>query len=183
MAKRVIIHHAHHPDEKVYRLTHAQRDEATQYVEVENPNYDPSEAARLQLTSQRPPGNPPTTYISPPRNGSSNGNGSRTSDTEISEGHYTVPPPKRFNFQIPDFNPEIHSPTKTEERKVPVYSDHQDVVWADWDDQWKGLSDQEIAAKQRQIVKDVFAAREQEQLAAAERAKNIRQIGEVEVEL
>lgn len=181
MAKRVVVHHAHHADEKVYRLIHAQRDEVTQYVEVENPNYDPDAAVRLRLgigQYEKPNrnGGRPVIYIDHGEDEEGNALGGEyvNGDGVPVLGAYDTPP---------DFDPEIHSPTKMEERIIPVYSDHQDIVWADWDDTWKGLSDDEIAAKQRQIVRDVIDAREREQMEAAQKAQqNVRHIGEAEVE-
>jgi len=146
MAKRVVVHHAHHPSEKLYKLVHAQADEVTKYVHVENPKYDPEKLKLAQYHIR----------------GVARGNGNRPMN---------------------DFDPEIAEPTKIEEQTETVYSDHQEIVWADWDEQWEGLSDDEIAAKQRQIVKDVFAAQAAEAEQAAAAAADVRHIGEVEVEL
>jgi hypothetical protein len=151
MTRHVVVHHAHHPDEKVYRLIHARVDDVPQRVEVENPNYDPEAVAKLELAQYQ--------------------------TLEVAEGNGNRP------AEAIQFDPEIHSPTKIEEQMVPVYSNYQDVVWADWDEQWEGLSDDEIAAKQRQIVKDAIAAHEQELLDAQQAARDVRHIGETEVEL
>jgi|SRR5215469_2303407 len=100
---------------------------------------------------------------------------------EIPEGYDPVAHTSNGNGRVNAFNAE--PPTLLQERKVTIYSDHQDIIWADDDEQWQGLSDDEIAAKQRQQVKEAFDARRQEALKAEQAARDFRDIGQTEVEL
>ena|SRR5215831_8803802 len=59
-----------------------------------------------------------------------------------------------------------------------VYSTTTDIVWADDDPQWSGLSDTQIAQAQRDIVSTALAEQEsQAQLAVTRKARSLRSLG------
>lgn len=106
---RRVVHHAHHADEGVYRLTFAEEREHTIHHAVENAHFDP--------------------------------------DAPIGEDNM---------------------PAVVLEERVVSHHDHQDVVWAEDDPRWVGMTPKAIAAAQRAEVKKALAKLER---AAAREAK------------
>jgi hypothetical protein len=77
----------------------------------------------------------------------------------------------------PDFDPnqpldeEDNWITRVETQTEKVLVNHQDIVWADDDERWKGKSDDDIAAEQRKEVSErltqLVAERERAEAEAA----------------
>ena len=146
MSRLVVVHHAHHADEGIYRIIVAEATEVTKQVAVPNPNYD-SSAVLLA------PGDP--NYAAPVIledhrvNGSHQVNGSS-------------PEPEAL---VPIADPSVLEPTIMVDQTETVYENHMEVVWHAEDPKWAGRSLEDIATEQRQILKDHLAERAAELVA------------------
>jgi hypothetical protein len=145
---RVIAHHAHHPDEGIYRLVHAEQDEVTFY-DTEQP------APRAQTFLL-----PNPDFVTPPPEGED--------DTRT----------KEEKQEYIEEEMEVTDPPNFVERTEIVQYDHKEIVWDATDKRWEGMSDQEIAEVQRgevhkALAKDKAAA-SKEAKAAARREKSTK---------
>jgi hypothetical protein len=146
---RVIVHHAHHPDEGdgIYRLVHAEREEVVVQELVE------SEPERKVVSVLNP------AYVPVPTEEEDN----RTDEEKevIIEQEVEIP----VEPQLVD-------------RVEVIEYDHSEIVWDAADKRWEGKSDQEIADLQREDVRKVLAkaeaAAKKEEKAATRREKSTK---------
>ena len=156
---RVIVHHAHHPDEGdgVYRLIHAEQEEVTVYDFG-----DPQPAKATELRSN------PDFVEAPPE-------GEEDDRTELQKQ-------PAITVEV-----DVDGPPKLIERTDLVHFDHREVVWAADDERWKGMSDEAIADAQRDDVRralhGVVSQAGKEAKAAERQAEAAKPLSEPGVEL
>lgn len=153
---REVIHHAHHRDEGVYRLVHAEVIETVVHeLEPEEPEYETRMVPNPDFETQ-------------------------AIVFEQDQGDPSMFPPG-LRFEGPEIPMMIEETVQINvgklrqvERIERFHVDHQDVVWDADDPKWKGRELEDIATEQRAAVREAIAQRleeERSQLAASEAAR------------
>jgi hypothetical protein len=152
---RVIVHHAHHPDEHggIFRLLHAEQSKVTVYDTIESP-------LSVQIVQQ-----PNPNFVPAPADGEED---ERTDEERKAFVEEPV---------------EVQGPPQLVERTETVEYDHQEIVWDANDKRWEGKSDQEIVDAQREDVRNALTraknAERKEARAATRRAKSTKHFDSV----
>ena len=140
---RVVIHHAHHPDEGVYRLVHAEREEVTV---VEHGDPQPVVTTVPVLN--------PDFVAAPPDD---------EEDTRTEHEREMFMEEERI----------VEGPPELIERTEVIDYDHRDIVWSADDPRWNGLTPDQIAEEQRADIRSALhgaASIAGKEAKAAERA-------------
>jgi hypothetical protein len=146
---RVIVHHAHYPDEGddgVYRLVHAEQEEVTHYDLVGR------EPEKKTITVLNPDYVPVSTD---------------EEDDRTDEQKEVV------------IEQEIEVPVDPEvvERTEVIEYDHREIIWAADDPRWKGKSPEQIAELQLADVREALTKADEEVEASARRASSAKDLG------
>lgn len=199
MSRLVVIHHAHHPDEGVYRLVYATAEEVVRHVEVPNPRFDPSadehrgnreipnpehdptvparlenpehdlSIPRLVPNPQHDPDDPESQPVIPNPEWNENREVRSFPNPEFERKG----PPAIDNPDFdPDFDPIVLQRTVWEPQASTVYSEPQEIVWDHEAEEFRGKGPEKIAEMQRQMVRDTLAR--QAELARAEREREAK---------
>lgn len=142
MKTYVVIEHFHQEEQGRYVLIFAEA--ITQPVRVPNPEFDPVLASQPELV--------PNPSYDP----------KAAATTEGYDIEPVVPNPL--------YDPEAVSVAETIDDSQTIYIDHTDVVFADSDPQWEGLSKDDIAAEQRRQVLEALKQRDD----AVEKAPKVK---------
>jgi hypothetical protein len=162
---RVVVHHAHHPDEGdgVYRLIHAEQTEHTVY--------ELGESKPVKRTVLKPN---PDFVAAPP---------SMPDDldpNELDEDQLAVFFDDRTDEQkkpMLEEEVEVPGPPDIIEHTVTVHHDHKEIIWDATDKRWKDKSPEEIAQIQQDIVSKQIAKDAKAAKAEAKKAANVKDLG------
>jgi len=157
MGKRVVTHHAHHPDEGVYRLVHAEAIETVVHDLVQD------EPVKRKVRVHNPD------YVAPPILKEQEGG-------VFLRGAVMLDRPKGSSEMFLETEEIAPRELQQVERIETVYVDHQDIVWADDDPRWRRRTAEQIAEAQRADVSKAMARLERRQADAEKRRPPVRHL-------
>lgn len=162
---RVIVHHAHHPDEGdgIYRLVHAES--------VEQVVYELGERQMVPHKFAQP--NPDYVPAPPPMP-------EDLDPDSLSEDELSMYFDDRTDEQKQPYievEEEVEGAPEIIERTETVYYDHKEIIWDATDEQWKDKSPEEIVEIQKGIVSKQIAADARAAKKAAKAKSNVKDLG------